>query len=192
MDKPICKLAQAYLDRVRLLYVPWRHQKSQRMVCIDSRTLSTTVTNQCQTLRELSETTSKHMPSPLISGIAHAQFPEGLHFNFCLRALLVVYNVTVSTIVMVYQFTNVQFSPHKKVIDTLNSTLYQNVWQEVVNPRRACAARVTVVVVCVCLSVNPRAISLHESSIPSHKTPRSQRHIKVELWRETSVKKPTC
>ena len=35
VNKPICKLAQAYLDRVGLLCVPWRHKKSQRMVCIN-------------------------------------------------------------------------------------------------------------------------------------------------------------
>ena len=39
----ICKFAQTYLDRVRSLCVPWRHKKSQRRACIDSRMLSTTV-----------------------------------------------------------------------------------------------------------------------------------------------------
>ena len=52
-NKPICKLAQAYLHRVRLLCVPWRHKKSQRRASIDSRMLSTTVASPCQTLREL-------------------------------------------------------------------------------------------------------------------------------------------
>ena len=92
VNKPICKLAQAYLDRVCLLCVPWRHKKSQRMACIDSRMLSTSVDSLCQTLHELlQEATSKHMPSPSISGIAHTQFAEGLHFSafhlisFCCR-----------------------------------------------------------------------------------------------------------
>ena len=49
-----CKLAKSYLDRVRLLCVPWRHKKSQRTACVDSRILSTTVASPCQTLRELS------------------------------------------------------------------------------------------------------------------------------------------
>ena len=73
--------------------------------------LSITVASQCQTLHELSETASKRMPSPSISGIAHAQFAEGLHFrafHFCLRVFLVVYNVTGSTIVMVHQCIKVQ------------------------------------------------------------------------------------
>ena len=39
VNKPICKSAQSYLDWVRLLCVRWRHKKSQRMVCIDSRML---------------------------------------------------------------------------------------------------------------------------------------------------------
>ena len=38
--------------------------------------LSTTVASPCQTLRELAETMSKR-----ISGTAHAQFAEGLHFS---------------------------------------------------------------------------------------------------------------
>ena len=46
-------LAHAYLDRVRLLSLSWRHKKSQRMACIDSRVLSTTVASLCQTLCEL-------------------------------------------------------------------------------------------------------------------------------------------
>ena len=53
MNKPICKLAQAYLDKMCLLCVPRRLKKSQRRVCIDSRMLSTTVASPCQTLREL-------------------------------------------------------------------------------------------------------------------------------------------
>ena len=38
---------------VRLLCVPWRHKKSQRLARIDSRMLSTTVPSPCQTLHEL-------------------------------------------------------------------------------------------------------------------------------------------
>ena len=53
VKEPICKLAQAYLHRVRSLCVSWRHKKSQRRACIDSRLLSTTVASPCQTLREL-------------------------------------------------------------------------------------------------------------------------------------------
>ena len=33
VNKPICKLAQAYPNRVRLLCVPQRHKKSQRRAC---------------------------------------------------------------------------------------------------------------------------------------------------------------
>ena len=84
MNKPICKLAQAYLDKTSLLCIPWRRKKSQPRACIDSRMLSTAVASPCQTLRELlRETTSKRIirPSPSISGIALTQFAEGLHFS---------------------------------------------------------------------------------------------------------------
>ena len=61
-NKPICKLAQAYLDRV---CVSCRQKKSQRRACIDSRMLSTTTPSPCQTLRELlADTTSKGIQSP--------------------------------------------------------------------------------------------------------------------------------
>ena len=43
----------ANLDRVLSLCVPWRHKNSQRMACIDSRMLYTTVASPCQTLCEL-------------------------------------------------------------------------------------------------------------------------------------------
>ena len=48
-------VAQAYLDCVPLLCVPWGLRKSQRMACIDSRMLSTTVmkSTEVQTLGEL-------------------------------------------------------------------------------------------------------------------------------------------
>ena len=58
----------------------------------------------------------------------------------------------------------------------------------IINPRRACAARVTVVVVCVCLSVRPRAISLHEPSIAPQTIPRIQCRIKVEKYVGFSLK----
>ena len=69
MNKPICKLARAYLDKMCLICVPWRHKTSQRRACIDSRMLYTTVASLCQTL---CATTSKRIlrPSPSISGIA--------------------------------------------------------------------------------------------------------------------------
>ena len=47
----------------------------------------------------------------------------------------------------------------------------------IVNSRLACAARVTVFVVCVCLSV-----SLHEQSVAPQAIPRIQRRIKVEKY----------
>ena len=57
-------------------------------------------------------------------------------------------------------------------------------WGHLFNPRCACAARVTVVVMCVCLSVCPsvcpRAISLVEPSIAPQTIPRIQRQIKVK------------
>ena len=73
----------ADLDRVRSLCVSWRHKKSQRRACIDSRMLSTTVASPCQTLRELpaGETHTDNPAHQLISGMAHAQFAEGLHFS---------------------------------------------------------------------------------------------------------------
>ena len=46
------QLAQAYLDRVRSLFVSWRHKKSQRRASIDSCMLSSSVASPCQTLRE--------------------------------------------------------------------------------------------------------------------------------------------
>ena len=48
VNKPIRKLAQAYLDRVRSLCVSCKHKKSQRRACIDSRMLSTTIPSPCQ------------------------------------------------------------------------------------------------------------------------------------------------
>ena len=53
------------LDRVRLLCVSWRHKKTQRRACIDSRILSTAVAIQCKTLCELlaGETMSKRIPN---------------------------------------------------------------------------------------------------------------------------------
>ena len=53
VNKPMCKLAQAYLDKMCLLSVPWRLKKSQPRECIDSRMLSTTVASLCQTIRRL-------------------------------------------------------------------------------------------------------------------------------------------
>ena len=71
-----------YLDWVRLHCVLWRHKKPQRRA---SHMLSTTVAGLCQTLREIYtsvETTSKHILfGPSISGTAHAQCAEGLHFS---------------------------------------------------------------------------------------------------------------
>ena len=51
------------LNLVRLLCVSWRHKKTQRRACIDSRILSTAVASPCKTLRELlaGETTSKRI-----------------------------------------------------------------------------------------------------------------------------------
>ena len=49
--------------------------------------------------------------------------------------------------------------------------------QLVVNPRGACAARVIVVAVCVCL----RAISLHEPSIAPQTIPCIQRRINIKI-----------
>ena len=45
--------------------------------------LSTTVASPCQTLRELQarETHTDNPAYQLISGMAHAQFAEGLHFS---------------------------------------------------------------------------------------------------------------
>ena len=52
----------------------------------------------------------------------------------------------------------------------------------IVNRRCSCAARVTVVVVCVCQSVRYPDISLHEPSIAPQTIPRLQRRIKVEKY----------
>ena len=46
-------LVQGAIMQIRSLCAPWGLRKSQRMVCIDSIMLSTTVTSLCQTLREL-------------------------------------------------------------------------------------------------------------------------------------------
>ena len=83
VNMPICKLAQAYLDRVRLLCVSWRHKKSQWRACIDSRMLSTTVASPCQTLRELLawRTSLLKKPSPSISGTVRAHLAKDLHFT---------------------------------------------------------------------------------------------------------------
>ena len=51
-SKPICKLTQAYLDRVHLLCM-LKAQEVQRRACIDSSMPSTTVASLCQTLHEL-------------------------------------------------------------------------------------------------------------------------------------------
>ena len=60
-----------------------------------------------------------------------------------------------------------------------NMTKMSLVSSYAINPRRACTARVIVVIVCVCL-VCPRAISLHEQSIAPQMIPRIQRRIKVD------------
>ena len=51
--KGACGYMLIYLDRARLLCVSLGHKKSEWRACIDSRMLSTTVANPCQTLREL-------------------------------------------------------------------------------------------------------------------------------------------
>ena len=76
------------------LCVPWGLRKSQRMACIDSRMLSTTVAGPCLTLRGLlvEDHEQKHTnsrPSPSISSIAHAQFAEGLHFSVRLPYVII-------------------------------------------------------------------------------------------------------
>ena len=69
-------------DQVRSLCVSWRHNKSQRRACIDSRTLFTTVASPCQTLCELLVgETHTDSPAHQFSGMVHAQFAEGLHFS---------------------------------------------------------------------------------------------------------------
>ena len=60
--------------------------------------------------------------------------------------------------------------------------------KKLINPRRACAARVIVVVLSVCLSVCPRAISLHEPSPAPQTMPRIQRPRKVEKYVGFSLK----
>ena len=63
VNKPICKLAQAYVPKPRLLTL--RHKKPQRRVYIDSRMLSTTtVASPCQTLRELLAGDHEYINSP--------------------------------------------------------------------------------------------------------------------------------
>ena len=56
---------------------------SQRRACIDFRMLSSTVASPCQTLSELlaGETDTDNPAHQLLSGMAHAQFAEGLHFS---------------------------------------------------------------------------------------------------------------
>ena len=61
-------VALAHLGSACSVY-PWRHKKSQRMACIDSRMLSTTVACPCQTLRELAgdhEETHTSSPSQIV------------------------------------------------------------------------------------------------------------------------------
>ena len=57
----------------------------------------------------------------------------------------------------------------------------------VCNPWRACAARVTACL-SVCLSVCPRAISLHEHLIAPQKIPRIQRLVNVKMYVGFSLK----
>ena len=87
VNKPILKFVQGYLDRVRLLCVPWRRKKSQRRRCIDSRMLSTTVARLSTIYQR--ETTSKRI---LITtrGIAHAQLAEGfaLYWSYWMHTII--------------------------------------------------------------------------------------------------------
>ena len=60
--------------------VLWGLWNSQRMACIDSLMLSTSVASPCQTLRELlawrQRVYAYPWTSPSISGVTHAQFPS--------------------------------------------------------------------------------------------------------------------
>ena len=77
---PICKLAQAYLDRVRSRCVPWRHKKSKRMACIDSRMLSTTVASPCQRYILAGETHA-NSPAHQLAVSRMRSSPRVLHFS---------------------------------------------------------------------------------------------------------------
>ena len=79
VNKPICKFAQAYLDRVRSLCVPWKHKKSQRRACIDSRMLSTTVARLSTSYRR--ETAHTNSPSSRLSRMRSS--PRVFHFFRC-------------------------------------------------------------------------------------------------------------